>query len=94
MLDFEPRNIYDLEYTDTFNGQANYSWVHRYQLAMPLSDSEGLAARQRYDRRLKRRAKAAIGLTGVRGTWEEYGDTMEFRPRGMCTVLFVSYRYD
>lgn len=91
MLDFEPVNRYDLEYTDTFGGAANYCWVRRRTLTLPLSNAEGAKARKAYDARIKREAKAAIGLTGIRGEWSDLGDGFEFRPRGMCTVLFVSW---
>jgi hypothetical protein len=43
-----------------------------------------------YNRELMRRAKAAMGLTGVRGARASYGDTIEFRPYGSCTVLFIT----
>jgi len=38
-----------------------------------------------------RRAKAAMGLSGVRGVTASLGDGYEFRPYGMATVLFVTY---
>jgi hypothetical protein len=38
-----------------------------------------------------RRAKAAIGLSGVRGETHDHGDGYEFRPYGMCTVMFVTW---
>lgn len=77
--------IFQIEYTDTFGGEANYSWVRRKTLeaANDISTPE-----------LKRLAKGAMGLSGTRGVWSEYGDTMEFKPRGMCTVMFVTFRED
>jgi hypothetical protein len=91
MLDFEPVNHYDLEYTDTFGGEANYCWVKRRCLTLSLADGEGHAARKRYDARIKREAKRAMGLTGVRGAWSDMAEGFEFRPRDMCTILFVSW---
>jgi hypothetical protein len=82
---------YQLEYTDTFSGEANYSWVTRRGLTVSDPDGDNAAARKRYLARVKREAKAAVGLTGIRGEWSEYGDTMEFRPRGMCRILFVNW---
>ena len=82
---------YQLEYTDTFAGEANYSWVTRRGLTVSEPQGEGAKARKEYDRRVKREAKAAVSLTGIRGQWSEYGDTMEFRPSGMCRVLFVTF---
>jgi hypothetical protein len=43
------------------------------------------------NRELLKRAKALVGLTGVRGKVDHYGDTIEFRPYKMCTVLFVTF---
>ncbi len=69
-----------LEYTDTYGGEANYSWVRRAW--MPYIESR---------RVIVRNAKAWAGLTGIRCQVEEYGGDLAIRPRGMCTVLFVSY---
>lgn len=74
----------DCEYTDTFAGEANYCWVRRETFELP----QGLS-----DRAIVRRAKAALGLTGIRGRMESYGDTWEFRPYGSATVAFFIVRY-
>jgi hypothetical protein len=67
------------EYTDTFAGEANYSWVHRAVIGpVGMSDLQAM-----------RRAKALFGLTGVRGNTYKHGDFIEFRPYKSCTVLFV-----
>lgn len=84
-------NRYDVELTDTFAGEANYCWVKRRTIRIPLNDAEGAQARKRYDSRIKREAKAAVGLTGVRGKWSDFGDGFEFRPRGLLQVMFVTY---
>lgn len=91
MLDFEPTNTYVLEYTDTFGGEANYCWVKRRVLTLSPANGDDAKARKRYSARVRRGAKRAIGLTGVRGEWTDYGDMMEFRPRNLCTVLFVTW---
>lgn len=75
---------YLIEYTDTFAGEANYSWVRRATLDAPAEIS---------NRALMRRAKAEIGLTGVRGRSADIGETLEFRPYGSCTVLFITPEY-
>lgn len=82
----------DYEYTDTFAGEANYCWVRRGTISVPCAQGETRKAREGVDRAIKKAAKAAVGLTGVRGEWSEYDFTYEFRPRGMCTVLFVTWR--
>ena len=92
-------HIYDVEYTDTFAGEANYSWVHRATVEMPELTHYGYdgstnycKANRSFQRELMRKAKAAIGLTGVRGQTSNYGDMIDFRPYRSCTVMFVSYR--
>ena len=82
---------YVVEYTDTFGGEANYSWLKRAWVdgsndAMAWVDGSN-------DRRIKRAAKAAMGLTGVRGTWDTIGETLMFHPRGSCTIVFVRPDY-
>ncbi len=72
------------EYTDTSGGEANYSWVRRSEEQFPADIT---------DRALVRRAKAWAGLTGVRCTVSNMGDLIDIRPRGSCTVLFVSTIY-
>lgn len=74
----------DVEYTDTFGGEANYSWVKRETLTLPV----GLS-----DLAIMRRAKSAMGLNGARGRSYSHGDMWEFRPYGCCTVMFASVRY-
>lgn len=91
---------YSVEYTDTFGGEANYSWVRRATVTMPelthygytgSADGSYVKANRAYTRELMRKAKAAVGLTGVKGRRVSFGDTEEFRPHGCATVLFVSY---
>lgn len=92
-------NKHDVEYTDTFAGDANYSWVRRAVITMPELTHYGYdggtnyaRANRVYNRELMKRAKAEMGLTGVRGVTSHYGDTSEFRPYRMATVLFITYR--
>lgn len=92
-------NSHDVEYTDTFGGEANYAWVKRAVVTMPelthygYDGGSGYAkANKAYERELMRRAKAAMGLTGVRGVTSSHGDTIEFHPYGSCTVMFITYR--
>lgn len=92
---------YQIEYTDTFGGEANYSWVRRETVHMPELTHYGydgatnyVRANRVYQRELMRRAKAAVGLTGVRGVRCDYGDGFEFRPYGSATVMFVSWSDD
>ena len=94
-------HFYDIEYTDTFAGEANYSWVRRAVISVPDlahygytggADGSYTRANKAQRRAVMRAAKAEMGLTGVRGEVEDYGDSLTFRPRGMCTVLFATFR--
>ncbi len=89
---------FDVEYTDTFSGEANYCWVRRATVTVPELTHYGYdgalgyaKANKAQTRELMRRAKAAMGLTGVRGVTYHHGDMSEFRPYGACTVMFVTY---
>jgi len=73
-----------IEYTDTFAGEVNYSWVRRATIEAPETIT---------DTALMRRAKKALGLSGVRGRREIWGETLVFRPYGACTVLFIMPEY-
>ena len=73
---------YQIEYTDTFGGEANYCWVHRYEIELP--DTASI-------RQICRAAKKAAGLSGVRGVWDTYGEAYTFRPYRSCTILFVDW---
>lgn len=93
-------NVHEIEYTDTFGGEANYCWVKRETVTMPELTHYGYdggsnyaKANRVYNRELVKRAKAAIGLTGVRGKGYWNGDDYEFRPYRMCTVMFISFKY-
>lgn len=71
-----------VEYTDTFGGEANYSWVDRYEFdCFNMSD---LA--------IVRKAKALCGLNGVRGRMDAFGDEFRFRPYHSCTIMFITFR--
>lgn len=92
--------IYDVELTDTFAGEANYCWVRRATVSMPELTHYGydggnnyVRANRTYQRELMRAAKAAVGITGVRGVKHDTGDGIEFRPHGACVVMFVTPRY-
>jgi hypothetical protein len=70
---------YLAEYTDTFAGEANYSWVRRETFEAPATAS---------NRALIRRAKQAVGLRGPHKSTGN-ADMLCVLPRGMCAVLFV-----
>lgn len=89
---------YQVEYTDTFAGEANYSWVRREIVTMPELTHYGydggtnyVKANKVFERELMKRAKAAVGLTGVRGVKFSHDGDLKFRPHCSATVLFVTY---
>lgn len=75
---------FTVEYTDTFGGEANYCWVKRAEFTLDGASSRTV---------ILRKAKALVGLTGVRGRTEDYGDMLKFTPYKSCTVMFVKDNY-
>ena len=71
---------WEVEYTDTFGGEANYSWVKRAEFEMPDSATNN---------QITKKAKAAIGLTGVRCSTVELWDGFQITPVNSCTIVFV-----
>jgi hypothetical protein len=89
---------YAIEITDTFGGEANYSWVRRHSFAVPelthygYDGAQGFAKAAKAQRlQIVRKAKALAGWTGWRCEVTDFGDCMEIRPRGACLVAFVTY---
>jgi hypothetical protein len=72
------------ELTDTFGGEANYSWVRRASFELP-SDAT--------PRQIVRAGKASLGMTGDRCRTFDHGDIFELRPCGVCAVAFISPSY-
>jgi hypothetical protein len=76
--------LWNVELTDTFGGEANYSWAQREQLELPADAT---------DRQIVTAAKAALGLTGTRCRRFDHGEGFELRPCRSCTVAFVLPSY-
>ena len=74
---------WDIEVTDTFGGQANYSWVERSKLRVP-DDISDLA--------LVRRIKSVTGYSGIRGRATVMGGSVEIRFPARCVVIFANVR--
>lgn len=72
----------NVEVTDTFGHEANYSWVRRYEEEVTdcLSDYS-----------IVRRVKRLIGWNGHRCVTTKYGDMIELRPFGICQVCFITF---
>lgn len=74
--------IIKIEKTDTFGGEANYSWVERYELD-PIENET--------DRQLIRRVKKVIGWTGVKCKKTDFGDMIELRPKNFLNICFIRW---
>jgi hypothetical protein len=76
---------WNVEHTDTFGGEANYSWVNRASFEMPEHATQ---------RDIVRKAKELIGETGNRNTTDYYnGDTYELNYPGRCVRTFITAQY-
>ena len=71
-------------YTDTFGGDANYSWANRAEFELPERASDLVAVRK---------SKALLGLANVRCKRGNMGDTITLRPYGRCTIAFITPIY-
>ena len=91
-------HTYKIEITDTFGGEANYSWVKRETIAMPELTHYGYdgatnyaKANKTYNRELVKKAKYLEGWTGNRCRVEHWGDNIAIYPANACLVVFVTY---
>ena len=75
---------WDIEVTDTFGGQANYSRVDRYVVRTP-DDISDLA--------LVRRIKSVTGYSGIRGRATVMGVSVEIRFPALQVVIFANARW-
>jgi hypothetical protein len=75
--------MWTIEVTDTFGGEANYSWVRRYEMDAHRGECQAS---------IMRRAKAIAGYSGVRGRTSPMGEGFEFRPYRVLHVMFVTWR--
>lgn len=70
---------YSFEFTDTFGGEANYTWVRRGTVkALSMAGAVRMAKRE-------------LGLNGHRCRKSDFGDEAAFYPQGTCTVLFIRW---
>lgn len=72
------------EITDTYGGDANYSWVKCGKIrCKPSENYSDLAA--------VRRVKKDAGWENVRCKREDYSDMIVLRPSGQCAVMFITF---
>lgn len=75
----------NFELTDTFAGEANYSWVRRGQKTLPGYDAPT-------ERGIVKAAKAWAGWTGIYCNKFNHSDgVIELRPRHIAQVLFITF---
>ena len=71
---------FQAEVTDTFNGEANYSWIRRATFEAPADAP---------DRQLVKMAKEVLGMTGTRCRRSTYGNTIQLDVVGACIRAFI-----
>ena len=71
-----------VELTDTFGGEANYSWVNRKTILVDENISDLKAVRL---------AKKAVGITGLKCKRENYGDEIRLDIVGANLVCFIIF---
>lgn len=71
-----------IELTDTFGGNANYSWVRHANFDAPSDASNKL---------LVRRAKKALDISDLKHKTSQLGETIELRFPGVCIIGFIDY---
>lgn len=74
----------NVELTDTFGREANYSWVKR--AIVPTDDNPNNLT-------IMRRAKALVGMAGIRGVVSNYGDCVEIRFPSWNRVMFITWEH-
>jgi hypothetical protein len=76
---------FEVEVTDTFGGEANYSWVHRETFHCDGTKS---------DTHIVRAAKKAAGYTGVKCKRTLVGEMIQLDVVGQCVRIFISPEND
>lgn len=72
------------EVTDTFGGEANYSWFKRTELVLPDGTT---------DRMVVALARQWAGWSGKGSQWEKMGgnDDIRVKPYGLLQVMFITF---
>ena len=71
-----------IEITDTFNGEANYSWVR-------CSTIDGMENKS--DLAIVKAVKKQIGWSNIRCRVERYGDLIRLTPFRDCVTCFITF---
>lgn len=81
-LTAKPTTTVHIEVTDTFGGEANYSWCRRHTVQVPALSS---------NMSIVRRVKREIGWTGLACQVSNFGDMIELRRSASCMVCFITF---
>lgn len=72
----------ELELTDLYQGEANYSWVKRVSLDLNADEKTS---------QIIRKLKAKMGISHLRHRKEDFGDMVRLRFDGMNVVGFITF---
>ena len=73
---------FDVTLTDTFGGEANYSWVKRGEIQVKNDAAI---------RSISREARRAVGMTNVRAScFVDFGDMIQIEFKKDNLVLFIT----
>ena len=73
---------FDVTLTDTYGGEANYSWVHR----AVIKTKDDITAKG-----IGTQARAAVGMTGVRSSmFVDFGDMIQIEFKKNNVILFIT----
>ncbi len=78
-----PTHVWDVEMTDTFGGQANYSWVKRETIELAATATKA---------QIVRLAKKVMGVSSERHRTVDEGDSYRLSFDNQCKVMFISFR--
>lgn len=82
--DTDHPHVYECVLTDTFAGEANFSWVKREEITFDTQYSE---------RELRVKIRETMGLTNERLRVDDFGDSLTYHfPRNACKIMFVTFK--
>ena len=76
------KRIVQIEITDTYGGDANYSWVKRSTI-YGMENKSDLA--------IVKAVKKQIGWSNIRCRVERYGDLIRLTPFRDCVTCFITF---
>ena len=78
----ETDGFWHIEVTDTYAGEANYSWVRKYVMPCVCQESR---------KTIVTKAKALAAYTGVKCETVWYPDQAIIRPRNACVQISITW---